>query len=92
MEEKTLITGVRGMYCRQCPELIIGDMLNTRGVLSADIEYLKGTLTVRYDPDIVTEDDIRRALAMGGYPACPVGAKGTNPILNALKRPFKKGI
>lgn len=88
MEEKTLITGVRGMYCRRCPELILGDMLQTRGVLDAQIEYFKGVLTVKYDPNIVSEDDIRRTLYEGGYPACPVGAKGTNPWLNALKAPL----
>lgn len=90
MEEKTLVTGVKGMYCRGCPELILGDVLQTRGVLDAHIAYLKGELTVLYDPDIVSEDGIRRVLADGGYPACPVGAPGTSPILNALKRPFLK--
>ena len=90
MEEKTLNTGIRGMYCRQCPELILGDLLQTRGVLDADIAYFKGELTVVYDPEIVSESDIRRVLSDGGYPACEKGAAGTNPILNALKGPFKR--
>ena len=46
MEEKIMVTGVKGMYCRQCPELILGDVLQTRGVLDASVAYLKGVLTV----------------------------------------------
>lgn len=88
MEEKIMVTGVKGMYCRRCPELILGDMLQTRGVLDAHIVYLKGVLTVKYDPCIVSEDELRSVLNRGGYPACPVGAAGTNPLLNALKAPF----
>ena len=85
MEEKTLNTGIRGMYCRQCPELILGDLLQTRGVLDADIAYFKGELTVVYDPEIISESDIRRVLSDGGYPACEKGAPGSNPLRNALK-------
>lgn len=88
MEEKIMVTGVRGMYCRQCPELILGDVLQTRGVLDASIAYLKGVLTVKFDPGIVSEEELRRVLENGGYPACPVGAPGTSPLLNALKSPF----
>ena len=83
-----MVTGVRGMYCRQCPELILGDVLQTRGVLDASIAYLKGVLTVKFDPGIVSEEELRRVLENGGYPACPVGAPGTSPLLNALKSPF----
>ena len=38
MEEKVLTTYVRGIYCRQCPEWIVDDLLHTRGVL-ADCGY-----------------------------------------------------
>ena len=43
-----------------------------------------------HDPEIISESDIRRDLSDGGYPACEKGAAGTNPILNALKGPFKR--
>lgn len=42
-------------------------------------------LTVRYDPQIVTETELRRVLADCGYPACEKGAPGSNPLRNALK-------
>lgn len=51
-----MVTGVKGMYCRQCPEHILGDVLQTRGVLDASVAYLKGVLTVKFDPGIVSEE------------------------------------
>ena len=38
-----------------------------------------------YDPQIVTETELRRVLADCGYPACEKGAPGSNPLRNALK-------
>ena len=72
MEEKVLTTYVRGIYCRQCPEWIVDDLLHTRGVLDAAVS-------------IVTEAELRRVLSDCGYPACEKGAPGSNPLRNALK-------
>ena len=85
MEEKVLTTYVRGIYCRQCPERIVDDLLHTRGVLDAAVSFWRAELTVRYDPQIVTETELRRVLADCGYPACEKGAPGSNPLRNALK-------
>ena len=52
MEEKVLTTYVRGIYCRQCPEWIVDDLLHTRGVLDAAVSFWRAELTVRYDPQI----------------------------------------
>ena len=60
MEEKVLTTYVRGIYCRQCPEWIVDDLLHTRGVLDAAVSFWRAELTVRYDPQIVTEAELRR--------------------------------
>ena len=63
MEEKVLTTYVRGIYCRQCPEWIVDDLLHTRGVLDAAVSFWRAELTVRYDPQIVTEAELRRTTA-----------------------------
>ena len=68
MEEKALKTYVKGMYCVQCPELIICALLQLRGVIDADVEYFKSLVTVRFDPDMVTEAQIFAALDDAGYP------------------------
>ncbi|MBQ9045450.1 MAG: heavy-metal-associated domain-containing protein [Oscillospiraceae bacterium] len=90
MEETTFVTCVKGIYCRQCVEVIVTAMVQTRGVLDADILYLPAELTVRYDPELVTETDLRAALNACGYPACRRGAPGSSPILNAIKANFRQ--
>ena len=45
MEEKVLTTYVRGIYCRQCPEWIVDDLLHTRGVLDAAVSFWRAELT-----------------------------------------------
>ena len=62
MEEKVLTTHVRGIYCRQCPEWIVDDLLHTRGVLDAAVLFWRAELTVRYDPQIVTEAELQIAV------------------------------
>ncbi len=91
MEEKVLTTHVRGIYCRQCPEWIVDDLLHTRGVLDAAVSFWRAELTVRYDPQVVTEAELRRVLADCGYPACEKGAPGSNPLRNALKSTLGRG-
>lgn len=91
MEEKVLTTHVRGIYCRQCPEWIVDDLLHTRGVLDAAVSFWRAELTVRYDPQIVTEAELRRVLADCGYPACEKGAPGSNPLPTRSKAPSAAG-
>lgn len=46
---------------------------------------------MRYDPQIVTETELRRVLADCGYPACTKGAPGSNLLRNALKSALGRG-
>lgn len=68
MEDAVFKTYVKGIWCIQCPELIISGLLQTRGVIDADVAYFQSFVTVRYDPLIVTEEELRRILADLGYP------------------------
>lgn len=68
MEEKLLKTYVKGIYCVQCPEIIISALLQKRGVIDADVEYFKSLVTVKFDPAIVTEEEIFATLTETGYP------------------------
>lgn len=89
MEEATFFTHIKGMYCRQCPEILTEQLMQTRGVIDCRVEYLKAALTVQYDPGIITEAALREKLALIGYSPCKKGAPGSNPILNALLHPFQ---
>lgn len=87
VEEKVLTTHVRGIYCRQCPEWIVDDLLHTRGVLDAAVSFWRAELTVRYDPQIVTEAELRRVLAGLRLPACEKARRVEPAAQRAQKRP-----
>ena len=52
----------------QCPEWIITGLMQTRGVIDADVAYFQSLVTVKYDPAILTEAALRETLADMGYP------------------------
>lgn len=68
MQDAVFKTYVRGIWCVQCPELILSGLLQRRGVIDADVAYYQSLVTVRYDPEIVTEETLREALTDLGYP------------------------
>jgi copper chaperone CopZ len=61
-------TYVRGIYCVECPEKIIFGLLQTRGVVDADVAYFQSLVTVKYDPTLVSEETLRAVLEELGYP------------------------
>ena len=69
MEDAVFKTYVKGIYCIECPEKIISALLQTRGVIDADVAYFQSLVTVKYDPDIAAEPELRAALEAVGYPA-----------------------
>lgn len=68
MEDAVFKTYIKGIYCIQCPELIISGLLQTCGVIDADVAYFQSFVTVKYDPAIVTEEQLRITLEELGYP------------------------
>ena len=68
MQDAVFKTYVKGIWCVQCPELIISGLLQRRGVIDADVAYFQSLVTVKYDPAIVTEEALRGALEELGYP------------------------
>lgn len=69
MEDAIYKTYVKGIYCIACPEKIITGLMQTRGVIDADVAYFQSLVTVKYDPQIVSEEELRTALEAVGYPA-----------------------
>ena len=68
MKDAVFKTYVRGIYCVECPEKIIFGLLQTRGVIDADVAYFQSLVTVKYDPAIVSEETLREVLDELGYP------------------------
>ena len=67
MQDAVFKTYVKGIWCVQCPELIISGLLQRRGVIDADVAYFQSLVTVKYDRAIVSEGELREALAALGY-------------------------
>lgn len=68
MQDAVFKTYIRGIWCVQCPEWIITGLLQTRGVIDADVAYFQSLVTVRYDPAILTEEALCALLEEMGYP------------------------
>lgn len=68
MQDAVFKTYVKGIWCVQCPELIISGLLQKRGVIDADVAYFHSFVTVKYDPNIVSEEALRSVLEELGYP------------------------
>lgn len=81
---------MKGIYCPQCPEIITEQMLQTRGVVDASVSLLRAEVRLRYDPEIVSERELRDTLSHIGYAPCRKGAPGSNPLLNAVSGVFRK--
>lgn len=72
--------------------IIIQQLFVQRKYISGHcVLYRRAEMTVRYDPQIVTETELRRVLADCGYPACTKGAPGSNLLRNALKSALGRG-
>ena len=50
MEDAVFKTYIRGIWCVQCPELIITGLLQTRGVIDADVAYFQSLVELGYPP------------------------------------------
>ncbi len=60
-----MVLDVRGMHCKSC-EMLIKDVLEEIGIKS-DVSHEMGTVTVVFDENKITKDQIREAIANEGY-------------------------
>ena len=58
---------IRGMMCRSCVREVEELLLHTRGVLDTKVAYAKGTTALRYDPELVSLEEIEQRIRNGGY-------------------------
>ncbi len=77
LTEKTYTMYVKGIYCAQCPEIIISALLQKKGVIDADVIYFQSRVTVKFDPHIISIESINTYLDEIGY--TPVSRK---PLLS----------
>lgn len=77
MREETAQIKIRGMICRSCTDAVEETLLHTPGVISARVSYIKGRAELRYDPDIVSLEQIEKRIEASGY---DTGDKGMSAV------------
>lgn len=62
---KTL--AVSGFHCSGCSDNLASALVTLEGVIRARAEYENGQVEVRFDPDRVSEDDLRQRIRSAGF-------------------------
>ncbi len=88
--EKIYESGVSGLICSQCEDILVNDMLYVRGVVSVKCSYFKGKVKIEYDPDILSEEQIKEKLIASGF--APSEKNGKGMILDILSVIFIIGL
>ncbi len=74
---------VTGMDCGDCAQTVAKSLRTLPGVAEADVNFMKGTAVVVYNPDAVTPDTLTRRITSLGYgvetPTPPVASLDTGP-------------
>ena len=58
---------VRGFHCTGCADNLGAALNNLDGVIRARADYDVGQVEVRFDPDRVSEDDVREQIRTTGF-------------------------
>ena len=67
MRSETTELNIHGMICQSCVGEVEMLLLHTRGVLEANVSYLKRCAQITYDPELAGPDTIRQRLEENGY-------------------------
>ncbi len=58
---------IQGFHCSGCADNLGSALNNLDGVIRARADYEVGQVDVRFDPDRVTEDDVREQIRTSGF-------------------------
>ena len=64
--EKALFRIV-GMYCFSCKPIVEKQLKNEDGIKKIDIDYMKESVVVEFDPVLITKEQIKKKLEKSGY-------------------------
>ena len=69
MNQKSIVLNIPDMHCSSCPKLIQITLSEISGVISATASLDTKQATVDYDSDLVSSDQLIKAIAEIGYTA-----------------------
>lgn len=76
MNESVLETGVGGLICCQCEDLLVNRLSYVRGVIGVECSYFRGRAKIRYDAEILPEEKLKEEMKRAGFPATEKSGKG----------------
>ena len=64
--EKALFKVV-GMYCTACKPIVEKQLKDEEAVKKIDIDYMRDSVIVEFDPSMITKEEIKNRLERSGY-------------------------
>ena len=64
--EKALFKVV-GMYCTACKPIVEKQLKGEEAVKKIDIDYMRDSIIVEFDPSMITKEEIKNRLERSGY-------------------------
>ena len=64
--EKALFRIV-GMYCVSCKPVVEKQLKGEKGIKKIDIDYMTDSVIVKFDPVLITKEQIKKKLEKSGY-------------------------
>jgi copper chaperone CopZ len=64
--ERALLKVV-GMYCSNCKPIVEKQLKDEKGVKNIDIHYMTESVTIDFDPLLITKEEIKNKLEKSGY-------------------------
>jgi Cu+-exporting ATPase len=67
MKTKKALFKVVGMYCITCKPIVEKQLKEEEAVKKIDIDYMTDSVTVEFDPLLITKEEIKNRLERSGY-------------------------
>ena len=58
---------VVGMYCTSCKPIVEKQLKNEQAIKKIDIDYMTDSVTVEFDPSLISNREIKEMLEKSGY-------------------------
>ena len=67
MNQKKIILKISGMTCSSCAVSNEKELLKTKGILDASVNFAAKKAYIEYDADVLSEEDVRNIIIQNGY-------------------------
>ena len=64
------------MYCISCKPIVEKQLKDEKGIKSIKFDHLTDSITVEFDPALLTKEDIKNRLDKSGYKFVRLGNRG----------------